>query len=459
MQIRSNCAMLLASSSSNTGRSSATTLSRGACPSPGSLSVGAGPSWTRCSEGAANTMMPLEGYRLLDLSRLQPGPSGSHVLADLGMDVIKIEEMEPRGGMGRDVLTPVIPTPETEVEYAAYNAYARNKKSIAINLQTPEGKEVLYRLVRSADAFWEGYRPGVMARLGCDYETLSKINPRLVYVSLSGYGQDGPYAKMPGHDPNYCSVAGQLSIQGDEFGTPVGNGVPLADVAGGIHAAMGTMAAIMAREKTGRGQYIDITLTHSVMSFMVNTASNYFRAGIKKELGGETMGVVKCQDGKFLTLANAETHFWANFCKAIERPEFIALHRWTDANADQFDMMVKDVKATMMTKPRDVWFKILSDADTCVAPILEIDEVFEDPQNLHRGMLLEVDHPTMGKIKQIGPAIKFSDTPFSFRNFAPVLGEQTEELLREVGYSQQEIAALEQAGAVKAWKEQMLAGR
>jgi len=397
-------------------------------------------------------MMPLEGYRLLDLSRLQPGPSGTHILADMGMEVIKIEETEPRGGMGRDVLTPVVPTPETEVSYAAYNAFARNKKSIAINMKSEEGREALYRLVRTADAFIEGYRPGVMKRLGCDYETLSKINPRLVYCSLSGYGQDSPYVDLPGHDPNYCSVAGQLSLQRDENGTPVGNGVPMADVAGGVHAAMGIMAAILGRETTGRGQHIDVTLTHSVMSWMVSASANYFRDGPKPERS-EGFGVLKCRDGKFLTVSNAETHFWHNFCDGIGKPELKPLHHKSDGNAAQFDQMVNDIKALFMTKDRDEWFDILAKAETCVAPILEIDELFDNPANQHRGMLLEVDHPTMGKVKQIGPVIQFSDTPFEFKNFAPVLGENTVELLREVGYDTAEVDSLIGSGAVKAWGE------
>ena len=399
-------------------------------------------------------MMPLEGYRLLDLSRLQPGPSGTHVLADMGMEVVKVEETEPRGGMGRDVLTPVIPTPETEVLYSAYNAFARNKKSIAINLRTDEGREALYKLVETADAFIEGYRPGVMKRLGCDYETLSKINPRLVYCSLSGYGQDSPYIDLPGHDPNYCSIAGQLSLQRDENGTPVGNGIPMADVAGGVHAAMGIMAALMAREKTGRGQYIDVTLTHSVMSWMVSATANFFRDGPKPS-AGERMGVLKCRDGKFLTVSNAETHFWVNFCNAIGHEEFIHLHKLTDDNEDDFNAMVKQVKELFLTKDRDEWFKILADAETCVAPILELDELFDNPANQHRGMLLELNHPTIGDVKQLGPVIQFSDTPFEFRNFAPVLGQDTVDLLQEVGYDSSAIEKLIDSNAVKAWEDKV----
>ena len=259
---------------------------------------------------------------------------------------------------------------------------------------------------------------------------------------------------LPGHDPNYCSIAGQLSLQRDENGTPVGNGIPMADVAGGVHAAMGIMAALMAREKTGRGQYIDVTLTHSVMSWMVSATANFFRDGPKPRVS-EQMGVLKCRDGKFLTVSNAETHFWVNFCTAIGHEEFIPLHKASDQNPEEFSSMVKQVKELFLTKDRDEWFKILADAETCVAPILELDELFDNPANQHRGMLLELNHPTIGDVKQLGPVIQFSDTPFEFRNFAPVLGQDTVELLQEVGYDSAKIDQLIDSSAVKAWDHKL----
>ena len=174
-------------------------------------------------------MLALEGIRVLDLSRLLPGPSGTMLLADLGADVIKVEEPEDRAGVGRDILTPAGLSPEEEERYAAYNSLARNKRSIAINLKHEEGRAVLYRLVRTADAFVEGYRPGVAKPLGIDYDTLSRLNPQLVYCSISGYGQDGPYRDLPGHDPNYQAIAGTLSVGTDKEGNPVWTDVPVID--------------------------------------------------------------------------------------------------------------------------------------------------------------------------------------------------------------------------------------
>lgn len=399
-------------------------------------------------------MMPLQDYRVLDLSRLLPGPVATHILADLGMDVIKVEEPVARPGMGRDVLTPGDPTPEQEVRYAAYNGLARNKKSIAINLRNDKGREVLYRMVGSADAFIEGYRPGVMKSLGCDYETLSKINPRLVYCSISAYGQDGPFAMMPGHEDNCCAMAGQLALQRDEAGVPGANSTSMADMAGGVHAAIGILAALMAREKTGRGQYVDVTLTHSLLTWMITAISTYGREGLqsRQQSSLTALARLKCKDGKYVTTLNTEDHFWVNFCNALGRPDFIPLHHRTGENLQQFEQMTKEVRSIMLTKTRDEWFDILAKADTCVAPVLELDELLEHPLHKQRGAVLELEHPTEGKVRQVGEVIKFSEMPFEFRNFAPVLGEHTAQLLQEVGYSSKEIQDLANSGAVKAWK-------
>jgi len=294
----------------------------------------------------------------------------------------------------------------------------------------------------------------VIKRLGCDYETLAKINPRIVYCSLSGYGQDGPWARMPGHDINYCAVAGEVALQRDEQGNPVYNGIPMADMAGGLHAALGILAALMAREKTGRGQFIDVTLAHSVMPWMTLATSYYFRDGNWPYSSGMRghFGVVKCKDGRFLSIiTEGEVQFWRNFCNGIGRPDFVPLHRRALENPAEYEEMVREIKAIMLTKTRDEWFEQLSKAECCIAPVLELGELYDHPVHKHRGMFLELDHPTMGKVRQLGSPIKFSDTPFEFRSFAPVLGEHTRELLREAGYPPQEVEHLIESGAVKAW--------
>lgn len=396
--------------------------------------------------------MALEGYRLLDLSRLLPGPSGSQVLADMGMEVIKVEEPEPRGGVGRDSLTPPEPTPEEEVHYSAYNMLARNKRSIALNLRMLEGREVFYRLVKTADAVLESYRPGVVKRLGVDYEAVRQINPRIVYCSISGYGEDGPYADLPGHDINYCSIAGQMALTSDVEGNPVPNMISLADGASGLHAVIGILAALLAREKTGKGQYVDVTLTHSVMPFLTKFFGPYFRDGKVTPRGQPNLQLLECKDGRYVTTDNSETHFWERFCNAIGRPEFIPLRKPSSVNYEAYANMVREVKTVMRTRTRDEWFQVLRDAETCVAPLLEMEEVFQDPQNLHRGMLLELEHPSEGVVRQMGFPILFSETPCRFRNFAPLLGEHSETLMLEIGYTLQQIEELEARGVVKVWR-------
>ena len=214
--------------------------------------------------------MLLGKYRMLDLSRLFPGPLASHLLADMGMDVVKIEEPRPRYGMGRDMMTPPDPTPEEEVASSAYNSIARNKRSVALELldeaARPKAREVFFRLVERADVVLEGYRPGVVGWLGVDYEAVRARNPRIVYCSISAFGQSGPYAGFPGHDRQMSAVAGSVGPRRPETGEPLGHGVAFADVTAGLHAAAGILAALLEREETGKGQYLDVSMVGSVMS-------------------------------------------------------------------------------------------------------------------------------------------------------------------------------------------------
>ena len=400
-------------------------------------------------------MLPLERYRMLDLSRLLPGPAASHILADMGMDVIKVEEPNPRYGMGRDVLTPPNPTPETEVKWAAYNSLARNKRSIALDLldpdKRPESQEVFYRLAEQADVILEGYRPGAVNWMGVDYESVSARNPRIIYCSISGYGQKGPYVKLPGHDPQYCSVAGSLPM--GENG-PSGHGLPIADYSSGMYAAIGILTALLEREQSGQGQHIDVPMVGSVMSFLHGPWARYFREG---ELPQETSASVpqgvsylQCGDGKYLGTSNAETSFWANFCRAIGREQY------TDkksATGDEAKAVVEDIQRIFLTKTRDEWLRILWDADSCAAPVNNIPDTLKDPQIREIGMVWEAEHPTEGHIQQIGHPVLFSRTPATLRTLAPVLGAHTRDVLRDAGFSDGESAGLEERGIVKSWSD------
>lgn len=402
-------------------------------------------------------MLPLERYRMLDLSRLVPGPFASHLLADMGMEVIKVEEPEPRYGMGRDSLTLPDPTPDQEVRWAAYNSLARNKKSIALNLLDPakraRSQEIFYRLAREADVILEGYRPGVVRWMGVDYETVSKLNPRIISVSISGYGQSGPYMKYPGHDTQYSALAGAIPLD-RTTGAPVSHGMPVSDYSSGMFAAMGVMAALLEREQTGRGQCIDIPMVAASMSFMLGASATRLREqGLGQASpgrGASGLSFLKCKDGKYLTTANSETVFWENFCKVLGKPEFIPLQR---ARGPEADTMVAEIQAIFLTRDRDDWVKLLRDAETCVAPVNDIAEAMEDPQVRHIGMVWEKEHPVQGTVKQMGFPIRFSRTPAGWRQFAPLLGEHTREILAHNGYTPQEIADLERDGIVKSWEQ------
>ena len=336
----------------------------------------------------------------------------------------------------------------------AYMALLRNKKSIAINLQMAQGRDVFLRLARKSDVILEGFRPGVVKRLGVDYETVSKINPQLVYCSLSGYGQDGPYRDLPGHDPNYIGIGGAYALIGNQDGPPVRPLNLIGDYAGGsLMATIGILLALVARQKTGRGQYVDISMTDGVVSLLSLFISNYFMSG-KVPRRGETLSnsiypgltIYQTKDGDYIALACFELKFWENLCRTFDREDFIPF-QW--AEGQKREEMKAHFQKIFLTKTRKEWFDFLKSKDICASPVYELDEVFSDPQILHRQMLLELDHPTEGKVKQVGIPIKLSETPGEVKKFGALLGEHTDEILLYSGYTQEEIAQLRHAKAVQ----------
>lgn len=387
-------------------------------------------------------MMPLEGIRVLDMSGLAPGPYCTMLLADLGADVIVIEAT-PGAGRRMDV--------GGEGRMLAHNPLRRNKRSIGLNLKDPAAQAAFMRLVDGADVVIEGFRPGVVKRLGVDYEAVSKRNPRVVYCSLSGYGQTGPYADLVGHDINYISLGGALGAIGWP-GTPPA--IPLnviADFAGGgLYAAFAILAAIIARGKTGRGQYVDMAMSDGVTSLLAMATGQYFGAGIVPKPGSDFLNggipaynVYECKDGKWLSIGSLEPWFWAETCKALGFEQYIPHQN----NRQLFPEIFEAFRAKFKEKTRDEWFEELRQRDVCVGPVLSLDEVFENPHVLQRGMLVEVDHPEFGKVKHVGIGPKFSETPGAIRTTGPARGEHTDEVLREAGLSDAEIAALREAGA------------
>jgi alpha-methylacyl-CoA racemase len=389
-------------------------------------------------------MLPLEGIKILDLSRLAPGPFCSMMLGDLGADVLLVEA--PADGKLAGALFGNRNIDEQKI--AAYNMMGRNKRSIVLNLREQEAREIFYRLAETADVVLEGFRPGVVKRLGVDYETLIARNPRLVYCSLSGFGQTGPYSGLVGHDINYISVGGALGMIGWPDTPPAIPVNLLADFAGGgMHAAYGILAALMARERTGRGQHVDIAMSDGVLYLLASLAGNVLMGGASPTRGGTALNgsvpfynVYQCGDGGWISLGSLEPHFWVNLCKAMGREDFIP-HQWDGSKRAE---IAAHFKAQFETKTRDEWFEILKQTDICVGPVYSLEEALRDPHNLAREMVVEVDHPTLGKVKHIGIGTKLSDTPGQVRSTAPLAGQHTADVLASLGIDAAAVASLKE---------------
>ncbi len=391
--------------------------------------------------------MALEGIKIIDLTRLGPGPYCTMLLADQGADVIKIE---PGGGRAAEVIQPR--STEEEERGRAYNAEGRNKRSIVLNLKMDEAREVFYKLAKDADVVVEEFRPGVLKRLGVDYETVREMNPRIIYCSITGYGQDGPYAQLPGHDINYLSTGGAQSMIGPRGGPPVMTVNLIGDYSSGsMQAALGITLALIARERTGKGQHVDISMTDGIVSLMHGEAAGYFNTGrvpTRGDLlvigGSPFYGVYETKDGKYVSIAALEPWFYANLCELLGREDLLP-YEWDTTKWDELSAEFREI---FRAKTRDEWVEFLRQKDVCVAPVNTVDEVFEDPQVLHRKMLVEIDHPTLGKVKQVGIGIKLSETPGAVRSLAPKPGQHTEEILLSLGYTRKGIAELRGSGAV-----------
>jgi len=393
-------------------------------------------------------MRALDGIKILELARVAPGEFCTMLLADMGADVLKIE-------------TPG-ESPEDD-RRAAFAFVNRNKRSLALNLKAPEGQAIFRRLATTADVIVEGFRPGVMKRLGGDYETVKAINPRIVYCSLSGFGQDGPYRDRPAHDMNYLSLAGVLGLIGEPDRKPA---IPLniiADYAGAsLHGALGVALALFARERTGRGQHVDVSYLDTTVALLAATPNlRYFWSdGIAPRRGAGFLGgsypyyaIYETRDGKLLTIGCTEPWLWDNFCRAIGRPELRRFARQPDqfvrsANAEE-EAARHEIEAIIRTRDRDEWYDLLVQADVCVGKVYDVEEMARDPQVMHRQMIVEVEHPVHGKVKQFGVALKLSDTPGAVRSAAPRRGEHTGEVLASLGLGAGEIRTLREQKIVQ----------
>jgi crotonobetainyl-CoA:carnitine CoA-transferase CaiB-like acyl-CoA transferase len=388
----------------------------------------------------------LAGIRVLDLSRMLPGPFASMMLGDLGAEIIKVEEV-----------TIGDPTrhspPHIGKLSAAFQQVNRNKKSIALDLKREEARELFLKLAATADVILEQFRPGVVDRLGIGYDAISQINPRIVYGALTGFGQTGPHRDRSGHDMNYLALAGVLGLTTDERGKPVIPGVQVADLAGGMVTAFAILAALMAREQTGRGQYVDVSMFDVMVAMLAIPAAHHF-AGHTMEVGGKYAlngaypfyNVYETSDGKYMTLGALEPKFWANFCKAVGREELIA--RQFD-DGERRAQLFADVGAIFNARTQREWIELMRDADCCCEPVLSVAEAFVHAQTAAREMISTVATPTGEPIAQLGPPYRLSDTPPVMRSSAPALGEHTDELLEAIGVGPDVRQHLRDAGIIR----------
>lgn len=391
-------------------------------------------------------ILALSGLKILDLTRLLPGAFCTQLFADYGADVLKIEQ--PGTGDYNRQFAPI-----AKKESGSFLLLNRNKRSLTLNLKTEEGRAIFRKLAREADVVVEGFRPGVMDRLNLGYELLKGDNQRLVYCAISGFGQDGPYAQRSGHDLNYMGFAGALQLFGTPATGPIVPGLSIADVGGGsLMAAFGILAALAARERSGTGQFVDISMTDGLVSWLCYHASDYLfggiepRGGVRPFIGGAPCyNVYRCSDGTHITLGIIEEHFWHRFCDLIKRPD-LKSQQWPTGEAAQ--KQFSELNDVFRRDTSVHWVKTLAEFDIPVSPVNTMEEAFKDPQLVHREMLQYVEHPDEGRIPQLGFPIKFSATPGRIRTPPPTLGQHTREILSGLGYSEQDITRFASAGVI-----------
>jgi crotonobetainyl-CoA:carnitine CoA-transferase CaiB-like acyl-CoA transferase len=388
----------------------------------------------------------LEGLKILDLSRLLPGALCSMMLADMGAEVLKIEDTS-KGDYMRWM-------PPMVKELSAYFLLTnRNKRSMKLDLKAPQGREIFLKLVKQYDVVLESFRPGVMDRLGLGYEALRKENQGIVYCALSGYGQEGPYRDLVGHDINYIALGGVLSSTGTEQGQPTIPSVQLADIGvGSLMSAIGILSAIIHQRATGKGLFIDVSMLDGVVFWMHLAFAEFFTTGNLPKPGHEMLtgkfpcyNVYETKDNRYVAVGALEAKFWATLCTAIERPALIE-HQY--ATGKKREEVIGELREIFRSKGKDEWVALFKNHDICFAPVNTLDEVYEDEQLNHRRMFLEMDHPSDGRIKQINSPLKYVGAEEKHDVPAPAYGEHTDEILRQLGYTDQAIEKLHNDGIV-----------
>jgi alpha-methylacyl-CoA racemase len=394
--------------------------------------------------------LPLSDIRVLDLTRLLPGGFCSLLLADFGADVLKVEDT----GMGDYVrwAPPYYGDEEQQglgTRSALYLALNRGKRSIRLDLKSELGREALLRLVKSHDVVLEGFRPGVLDRLGVGYDRMREENPRIVYCAITGYGQTGPHTARAGHDMNYLGLNGLLGMTGERDGRPIQAAGQIADIGGGaLMAAFGVMAALHERERSGEGQLVDVSMTDGALAWLAMEAGRYFCDGTVTTRGEHQLaGALVCYypyeaaDG-WVTCGALEPKFWAAFCNGVGRPELIE-SQFEGPGSDAW----REVAEIFRARTRDEWRAFNDEHDAMIEPVLGLDEALSSELVREREMVTKLEQPGIGPVRQLGVPVKMSRTPGRADRPAPAFGEHTDEVLREAGYGEEEIAAMKEAGA------------
>jgi crotonobetainyl-CoA:carnitine CoA-transferase CaiB-like acyl-CoA transferase len=388
----------------------------------------------------------LSRLRILDFSRVRAGPTCVRQFADFGADVIKVESppgVDPNEAMGGPRHGPDM-----------QNLH-RNKRAMTLNLKLPESKGVLERLVKTADVVVENYRPDVKFRLGIDYASLEKINPRIILASISGFGQDGPYVKRPGFDQIAQGMSGLMSVTGFPGQGPVRTGAAIADLTGGLYAAIGVMVALLEREHSGKGQWVQSSLLQAGISLLDFQAARYLMEGdVPPQVGNDhptsmPTSAYKTKDGHINVAASGEG-MWAGLCKAIGREDMLTSPDFKGGKkrAENRAKLNSILNESLSKKTGDEWIEILNQAGIPCGPIYTIDQVFADPQVKHLGIAATVEHPKLGRKQILANAATLSRTPARVATPTPEIGEHTDEVLRELEYSAEEIEKLRKGGVV-----------
>jgi len=389
-------------------------------------------------------MASLDGLHVLDLSRLLPGPLCTMILGDLGADVVKVEQ--PEIGDYARFAPPLIG--DTGSAFLMLN---RNKRSITLNLKNAEAKEILHKLATKADVFVESYQPGVAERLGVGYPAIRKVNEHIIYCSISGYGQTGPYRDLVGHDLNYAAYSGAIGATGLKGGPPVIPAIQISDIQSAIYAAVAITAALYRREKTGEAEFIDVSLMDTAVASMIMPLSFHF-AGASTERGESFLSggapfynVYETKDRRFISIASLEPKFWVELCNALGVEEY---QDQQIVSAQVSQQIRADLAEKFREKKRDEWVKILNEREIPCAPVYDVSEVPADPQVRARKMIFEMETEAFGKLNQLATPIRISQNPLVVRSGPPKLGQHTLEILRGLGYSTKDVERLKTEGAI-----------